>query len=203
MLSDGVAAPISVGDGSGMDSNALPGVITFSGVYGGTWTANVTTGISKPTIGSPSNPKMDLNSVNVSGGGAGTLTISLTDTDFTGPLPGGAVSAIGGTTDGSVSYSTYFDDGNGEFAKTTLLSTMIPVPGGGGAFASSANGLFPGGATAPFSLTQEVSITHTAGEQISSFNAIITPVPDGGTAVMLLGLSLLGISGFRRKLMKK
>ena len=58
------------------DINGALGVLTFSGTVGG-FAINVTTGISKPMIGSSIAAELDLNSVNVSTGFAGTLKMTL------------------------------------------------------------------------------------------------------------------------------
>lgn len=101
-------------EGVGDQAPSKPGAIVFNGSLG-VFTINVTTGISKPLATSPQ--LMDLNSVSVSGTGAGQLFIQLTDTGF------------GPTTD-------------------------------------------------PFSLGIEATVTHTAGGQVSSFDAEIS---DGDT----------------------
>jgi hypothetical protein len=67
----------------------------------GAWVVNVTTGVTKPTLGSAENPEANMNSVNVSAG-AGTLTIMFSDNDFTGT--GQVTHTLGGTTAGSVDY---------------------------------------------------------------------------------------------------
>ena len=72
-LFDGTTT-ITITDGSGLDANAAVGAVTFSGRIG-VWDVNVSTGITKPVIGSSTVPMMDLNSVDHSTG-AGTLTIT-------------------------------------------------------------------------------------------------------------------------------
>ena len=178
------------------------GVITFNGGLGGTvWTVNVTTGLSKPTLGSAPFPVMDLNSVNVSGLGAGTLIIEFTDTDFTGVLPGGVgfTAAIGGTTQGTVNYNTYLDAGNVAFAQTTAVTSQGPFAGG--AFSGTAGGATNGPTAGSYSLTQIVTITHSGGGQVSSFDADIRgQVPEPGTVLLFgTGLAGLGLWNWKKK----
>jgi hypothetical protein len=197
-LSDGVTTVI-VGDGSGGDLSAPVGSVTFIGVIG-TWIVNVSTGISDPILGSPTDPHMDLNSVNVNvSGGAGTLTIWFSD-DFFGPTSQSMDASIGGTINlapgSTLNYTTYASGTNALFAETSPLTSQSFTAG---SFSGDASGSFPTSPfPAPYSLTQKVEINHSA-QGSTSFNAS-QQVPDGGTTVALLGFALLGVEGLRRKL---
>ena len=83
-LSDG-GTTVTITDNGLGDSNPVIGAVTYVGAVGGNWLVNITTGLSKPVVGSATVPKMDLNSVNATSGGAGTLTIKWSDDNF-GPL---------------------------------------------------------------------------------------------------------------------
>jgi hypothetical protein len=170
ILSDGVHTATATGSG---------GVVTFSGSVG-VFTVNVTTGIS------PNSANMDLNSIDFSTG-PGQLTIQLTDTGFTSL--GAARMAIGGTSTGSVTYKAYFDTGNTPFATTSLIGT---ITGAGVPFAGSAQGQGPG--TGPYSLTEEVIITHRGDGGLTSFDADVR-VPEPSSS-LLLGMSVMSLFGY-------
>jgi len=204
-LFDPAAGPaVLVPDGApGLDLNPLPGVVTYIGTVpalgGGTWNINVTTGITKPATGDSIVMQMDLNSVDATSAGGGTLEIMFSEDNF-GPGSGGFAAQIGGTLGGgagsSVAYNTYLDTGNVIFGTTSTSPTALSLTSQ--AFNSSP---FSGSASAavgpqafPFSLTQEVKINHT-GNGTTSFDAALCNVPEPSSALLLLGLLLGGIGG--------
>jgi hypothetical protein len=184
------------------------GVIQFSGSLG-SFIVNVTTGISKPIIGSSKQATMDLNSVNVSGG-VGTLEITLTDTDFLlstqpSPPPYELTSRVGGTTGGTVEFEQFVDRSNNEFGigppAPDIVSLPLQGPFTGGAFSDTLSTFFDLGVD-EFSITERVKITHTAALQLTSFDAetqVHTPEP---TTLLLVACGLAGLAGYswrRRK----
>lgn len=189
-LSDGVTS-VTVADGGPLDSNPAAGVVTYNGAVGINWTLNVTTGLSKPDLGSARQPWMDMNSVNATSRGAGNLTLKFSD-DFFGPTSGKLVSKLGGTTVGSVNVKTYADAANTIFGQGTLLTSQGAF--GPGAFANKQSLAFNG--SIPYSLTEVATITHTK-RGVTSFNEELR-VPDAGLTIALLGSSLLGLAAFSR-----
>lgn len=181
-ISDGINPVVIITDGSGSDANGASGVVGFNGTIG-SWSLVVTTGQTKPALGSASSPQMDLNYV-VTSTGAGSLTILWSDTDFTSA--GGFFAEIGGTTSGTIAFDTYADTGNTIFGMSTHLTSLSfsTSPFSGTQSAAAVNGT-------PFSLTERIVINHGSGTRSESGNANLTSVPDGTSTVVLLGTSLV------------
>ena len=116
-LSDGINTVVVADQGPG-DANSLVGVVAYTGPVGNVWIITSSAVVSKPVIGSAAAPQIDLQSTVISSDG-GTISIEVTDTDFT--ANGDFVASLGGTTglDGLVSFATWVDAGNMPFAKTT------------------------------------------------------------------------------------
>ena len=183
---DSVAVTANVADG-----NALGGLITFDAPVGG-WIVNISTGVSSPIIG-PS--ATDLNSVNVSGPGAGTLILMLTDTDFLLPLAG-FKQDIGGTTQGELTAQAFLDPGNVEFGKTFMTDLLEFGPG---PFSGTGRGAIDPATTGAYSLTQIVTIKHSGPGKITSFDAYDAVPEPSALALMGLGLFGIGYSKLRKR----
>ena len=191
LIEDQDFAPLA--PNTGADIYPEDGIVSWSGAVG-TWIINVTTGLSKPLIGPA---QLGLSSVNVSGG-AGTLTIMHTDTDFTSLGGLSALAAIGGTTQGSVEYQAFFDANNTMFGQGSLIANfgMADYDRAGSAFSGTQSSL--ASLTQPYSLTQVVTIRHS-GMAVSSFGANLgaVAVPESpSAAVGGLAFAFLVFAGF-------
>ena len=194
-LSDGTTT-VTVTDSGAGDINSLACAITFNGTVGN-FTLNVTTGVSKPVLGSPTWPNMDLNDISVSSKGGGTLTITFSDSGFTG-FDGSAklFSDVGGVTEGTARFQVWVDSDNTLLAKTTQIADLGSF---GGAFSGTTSGAFTTGA-GPYAITQFAILTHAGGRKSSSFNLHTKPVPEPATFGFLgIGLAGLGFIARRRR----
>ena len=150
---------------------------------------NVSTGITKPVFPSDK-PHLDLNSVNISSNffAPSTLTIAFADTDFHSSEDWtGFNSLIGGTTSGSVTFLSGFNDGSDQ--------TLASLGFGSGAFSGSVYSADTPSDT--FFLWEIVNIFHGTGVQNTSFNAEVFAAPEAG-ALLLFGTGLIGLVGYRR-----
>ena len=168
--------------------------VLFSGTVGA-WTINLTAGNSA----GPGNPTMDLSSLNATGGGsAAPLDVELSDNGFgVGSslfLLASSGNLVSGT--GTATYSAYFDTGNADFTKTTLIGTLGLYSA---SYATSKTGT--GTITTPYSLTEDLVLTADAGGVKWSTDSSVAPVPEPAS-ITLLASALLGLGwlGRRRKL---
>lgn len=169
-------------------SGVLPsGSVAFHGGSVGTWTISNTTGLGN---GWSTVFGIDLNSLSASSSAGGTLRITFTETDLNFGATGGPLtilSGIGGTTQGTVSYTSWIDDNNAAFGQGQQLFSGTST---GYAFSNAGTAVTT--ASDPFSLTLQVDITH-AGAKLTSFD-FGAQVPEPST-LALLSVALLG-AGF-------
>lgn len=92
-------------DGDGNDFEADVGIVGYEGAFG-SFSINITSGVTYPAIGDTSYPQMDLASLFTFG--IGWLEISFTEIGF-GPLGVPSIQTrVGGTTQGVVEFASYY-----------------------------------------------------------------------------------------------
>lgn len=185
---------LEITDNNGHDTGLLSngsGVITFIGSVGN-WDINVSTGIANPPAGSNpvTQPSLDLNSINHFNGGAGSqLTINFY-ADGLGPVSGAPYNfSIGGTKDSSIS-SDVFSVLDGPTLHTSGTQTATTSP-----FALSLNGFLNISANDILGLQAVINAT---AKGLTSFDENLSPVPDAGMTLALLGSALTGLALFAR-----
>jgi|SwirhirootsSR2_FD_contig_31_10093762_length_914_multi_9_in_0_out_0_1 hypothetical protein len=178
------------------DGAPLPGVVSLS-TSSGVFVVTVNTAVSRPVLGDVGHPEIDLNSIHVVAGGAGTITVEATDTGFNaaGPLVGLAGGTLIGPAGSSATFDAWTNAGNVPFSHAGAHLTLGPV--GPGAFALA--GSVPGGNAGSMTL-QSVFVFTGSGSGSYDFDARV--VPEGSSLAMLLP-GLLPIGLIMRRRMKK
>jgi len=200
VIGDFIHAPIIVVDGSVNDLSNVTGAVAVSTSYQG-WTINVVTGVSYNNLGSVSQPYIDLNTINVSSTGGGTIIVGVDVIGFTGPIAAGKTGPffmeVGGTTSGKVDiYAMY--DVNTLWNGANLGANQIGHLGqfSGGAFSASGYTSTFNNAD-PYALFLQANITHTGASSTSLDADIQGKVPEP-ISLILLGSGLAGAGLYRR-----
>ena len=129
-ISDGVNPAVTVTDNGAGDTSALVGHVSYGNASFFGWNILVSSGVTKPIVGSSISPELDLNwQVSRTAGASATLSISFSDNDFNLTSPRNFQVASGGTLGNagtpSVLVRSWYDLGNTTLAETTALTTHL------------------------------------------------------------------------------
>src|SRR5487761_340615 len=115
-----LSATDGVNTGAANDSGS-PGTASYSGTIGN-FTTSIDIGAGFPAVGAASDPILDLTSLDLTTGtSGGSLTVSLTETNFTTAAAKEFLSSITGIySNSSALMTTYYDTTNTQFGTGTL-----------------------------------------------------------------------------------
>jgi hypothetical protein len=193
-LSDGAGHSRTIIDNVLNDSDTKVGEMTFIGAVGGVWQFDIDVALSKPVIGGQFQPTMDLSIQSAYSTGAGTLTITLSDSGF-GPLAGDT--GVATLTMGGLNIPTGSVTVNGKVNTTTVVSL-------GPLFGTPWSGTAQGGASglaSSFGLTEQVIIQHN-GAGNTGGDIFLSVIPETSTwiagACLLLPFSASAVRFIRK-----
>jgi hypothetical protein len=181
---------VTVTDGSALDKCPDAGCVTFIGSVG-VWNVNVDTGLTFPAVTSPG--QVDLSYLAVSTGKrASTITVTFSDSGFNGTFRWSDI--LGGTqTLGTSTMDKILVNGVVKFSSAAFTTA---------AYTNSAGGFITLSPSDVVTLEMIIGrpSTRSSTTFTSSGDKLFQAVPDGGSAVALLGIALAGLEGLRRVL---
>lgn len=190
---------IVVADNGAGDSSATAGAIVWTNsAFGYDFVLN--SALSKPVIGSPAAPQLDLTFSAARTSGTNSIFLYASDTDFT-PVGTSFLLSLGGTQGAGASILTraYGGTGNAGLPFAPVIGVVGPLMTSP-TFAGSSSGSFSP-TLSPYSLTLGVAINGVSSSPTTGdANLMITPIPEPETyALMLAGLGAIGFMARRRR----
>ena len=197
-ISDGVNPAVTITDNGAGDTSALVGHVNYGNASFFGWNILVSSGVTKPIVGSSISPQLDLSwQVQRNVGASATLSISFSDNDFNLTSPRNFQVSSGGTLGNagtpSVNVRSWYDLGNTTLAETTLLTSHL-FSGQGGYSGNDPGGPVPADPSVAF--TVRIDVTLPVGPIASGDVDLISSVPETGSMFTFLGTALFGLGIF-------
>jgi PEP-CTERM motif len=193
---------VIVQDNAAGDSVGMPGAMSFSTAAFG-YSFLVNTSQSKPIVGSPTAPQLDLTFTATSNGAAGNVFLYASDTNFTLAGPLSALLTIGGTHSsgsGTVTGRAWGGTSNTalQFSGANLINSLVGLTGP--TFSGSVTSAFAS-VVNPYSLTIGTQITRaSAGTSTGDLNLQVSVIPEPSTwALTLMAAAFVGFVARRRR----
>src|SRR5437764_12009528 len=159
------ASTLTIQDNGAGATNPALGVIGIaSGTTVGSYTVTNAGSVGFPTVGSPTSPVLDMNSLEVTNSGSpGTLRVLVSETDFATSGPVSFSGQVGGTmTTQSLTYNAFLGP-NALFSETTPIDGTTGLAFNTSPFAGTISGTR--NTTPLYSLTEEVDVTGNGSGQ--------------------------------------
>jgi hypothetical protein len=203
-VSDGLNAPITITDNGAGDLAPAVGHLNYANANYFGWNIIVSSGVTKPIVGSATSPALDLNyQIIRNANSQGTLTILFSENGFNLASPSTMETSAGGilgnSGNPSINVRTYYDLGNTELVTTTLLTSHL-FTGQGGYAGNDIGG--PVGPDSSIAFTMRIDLSIPVGAVSSGdIDLHLNNVPEGGSMITFLGTALfgLGILAIRRR----
>ncbi len=193
-VTDGVNAPITITDNGAGDSAPAVGHLNYANPNYFGWNILVSSGVTKPIVGSSTSPALDLSyQIIRNAGSQGTLTIFFSENGFNlasaANFETSAGGILGNSGTPSANVRTFYDLGNTELATTTLLTSHL-FTGQGGYSGTDFGGPVGPDSSVAFTIRLDVSIPV---DSVSSGDIDLHSVPEGGSMITFFGTALFGL----------
>jgi hypothetical protein len=199
---NGGATTIFLDNGAGDSAGALEGFVNVN-YSDAAFIITSESLTSKPLNGNGNLPRL-LSNLSFTAGTGGTLEIRYSDVGFTGPAQSAFLTTLASVvlpSGATLTYQSYYNSSNSLFdlSGATLLGTVVATSSGAPTGHIAWSPLI--NLSAPYALTQVITVTGVTVGSESGGGQFRLATPDGGMTVVLLGMALLGLEVLRRRML--